>query len=152
MPKITPFLCFDNKAEEAANFYASTFKDSTVLSVTSGPDGESMAAAFRIDGQEFLAVNGCPVTAFTEAISFMIQVETQEEIDELWEKLSEGGEKLPCGWLKDKYGLAWQVDPVQIGEWLSDQDPEKSKRVMDAVLKMGKLEIETLKKAYEGSA
>jgi predicted 3-demethylubiquinone-9 3-methyltransferase (glyoxalase superfamily) len=154
MQKITPFLWFDNQAEEAMNFYVSIFKNSKVLSITRygeggpGPKGTVMTATFQLDGQEFIALNGGPQFKFTEAISFSVNCETQEEVDELWEKLSEGGEKGRCGWLKDKYGLSWQVNPTVLGEMLQDKDPEKSKRVMQAMLQMDKIDIKTLKQAY----
>lgn len=156
MKKITPFLWFDNQAEEAMNLYVSIFKNSKVLSVTRygeagpGPEGSVMTAAFQLDGQEFIALNGGPHFKFTEAISFSVNCETQEEVDELWEKLSEGGEKGRCGWLKDKYGLSWQVNPTVLGEMLQDKDPAKAKRVMEAMLQMDKIDIKTLKQAYEG--
>ena len=156
MQKITPFLWFDNNAEEAVNFYVSLFKNSKVLSITRygeagpGPAGTVLTAAFQLQGQEFIALNGGPQFKFTEAISFSVNCESQEEVDQYWEKLSEGGEKGRCGWLKDKYGLSWQVNPVVLGEMLQDEDPEKAKRVMEAMLQMDKLDIETLKKAYEG--
>lgn len=155
MQKITPFLWFDNNAEEAVNSYTSIFKNSKVLSVTRygeagpGPAGTVLTVEFQLHGQEFIALNGGPQFKFTEAISFSVNCETQEEIDELWEKLSEGGEKSRCGWLKDKYGLSWQVNPTVLGEMLQDKDPEKSKRVMEAMLKMDKIDIQTLKQAYE---
>jgi len=155
MQKITPFLWFDNNAEEAMNFYVSIFKNSRVLSVTRygeagpGPKGTVMTAAFQLDGQEFIALNGGPQFIFTEAISFSVDCKTQEEVDELWEKLSEGGEKSRCGWLKDKYGLSWQVNPTVLGEMLQDKDPEKSKRVMEAMLQMDKIDIKRLEQAYD---
>ena len=156
MKKITPFLWFDDKAEEAMNFYVSIFKNSKVGSVTRygeagpGPKGTVMTATFQLDGQEFIALNGGPHFKFTEAISFSVDCNTQEEVDELWEKLSEGGQKSRCGWLKDKYGLSWQIVPTVLTEMLGDKDPEKSKRVMGAMLQMNKLDIKTLKQAYEG--
>jgi len=152
--KITPFLWFDGVAEEAMNFYVSIFKNSKVLSVTRygeagpGPKGKVMTATFQLDGQEFIALNGGPQFTFTEAISFSVDCKTQEEVDELWEKLSEGGEKGRCGWLKDKYGLSWQVNPTVLGEMLQDKDPERSKRVMQAMLQMDKIDIKTLQQAY----
>jgi predicted 3-demethylubiquinone-9 3-methyltransferase (glyoxalase superfamily) len=155
MQKVTPFLWFDNKAEEAMSFYVSIFKNSKILSVTRygeaglGPEGSVMTATFQLDGQEFIALNGGPHFKFTEAISFSVTCETQEEVDELWEKLSEGGEKGRCGWLKDKFGLSWQVNPIVLGEMLQDNDPEKAKRVMEAMLQMDKIDIEVLKQAYE---
>ena len=155
MQKITPFLWFDDKAEEAMNFYISIFRNSKIGSVTRygeagpGPKGTVMTATFQLDGQEFIALNGGPHFKFTEAISFSVNCETQEEVDELWEKLSEGGEKGRCGWLKDKYGLSWQVNPTVLGEMLQDKDPEKSKRVIEAMLQMDKIDIKSLKQAYD---
>jgi predicted 3-demethylubiquinone-9 3-methyltransferase (glyoxalase superfamily) len=149
MQKITPFLWFDNQAEEAMNFYVSIFKNSKVVSVTPGPNGTVMTAKFRINGQEFMVLNGGPMFKFTEAISFMVNCETQQEVDELWEKLSEGGEEGRCGWLKDKYGLSWQIIPTALGELLGDKDPEKAKRVMQAMLQMKKIDIKALRQAYE---
>jgi predicted 3-demethylubiquinone-9 3-methyltransferase (glyoxalase superfamily) len=156
MQKITPFLWFDDKAEEAAKFYVSIFKNSKMGNVSRygdagpGPKGTVMVTTFQLDGQEFMALNGGPTFKFTEAISFVVNCETQEEVDEFWEKLSEGGEKSRCGWLKDKYGLSWQIVPTVLGELMQDKDPEKSKRVMQAMLQMDKLDIQTLKQAYEG--
>jgi predicted 3-demethylubiquinone-9 3-methyltransferase (glyoxalase superfamily) len=153
MQKITPFLWFDGKAEEAMNFYTSIFENSKIGKVTRygeagpGPKGTVMTATFRLDGQEFIALNGGPRFKFTEAISFVINCKTQEEVDHFWEKLSEGGEKSRCGWLKDKYGLSWQVVPTVLVEMLQDKDAEKSKRVMTAMLKMDKIDIEALKQA-----
>ena len=156
MPKITPFLWFDGKAEEAMNFYVSIFKNSKVGRVTRygeagpGPKGAVMSATFQLEGQEFMALNGGPQFTFTPAISFFVNCETQQEVDELWEKLSEGGQKDRCGWLKDKYGLSWQIIPSALGKMLGDKDPEKSKRVMEAMLQMDKIDIKGLQKAYEG--
>jgi predicted 3-demethylubiquinone-9 3-methyltransferase (glyoxalase superfamily) len=156
MKTITPFLWFDNNAEEAMNFYVSIFKNSEVVSTARygeagpGPKDSLMTATFRLDGLELIALNGGPHFKFTEAISLSINCETQEEVDELWEKLSEGGEKGRCGWLKDKFGLSWQVNPNVLGEMLGDKDPEKAKRVMAAMLQMDKIDIDTLRKAYEG--
>jgi len=155
MQKITPFLWFDGKAEEAMNFYVSIFKNSKVVNVTRygeagpGPKGTVMTAKFELDGQEFVALNGGPQFTFTEAISFVVNCATQQEVDEFWEKLSEGGEKSRCGWLKDKYGLSWQVVPTVLVEMLQDKDAEKSKRVMQAMLQMDKLDIKALKQAYQ---
>jgi predicted 3-demethylubiquinone-9 3-methyltransferase (glyoxalase superfamily) len=155
MQKITPFLWFDGKAEEAMNFYTSIFENSKIGKVTRygeagpGPKGTVMTATFRLDGQEFIALNGGPRFKFTEAISFVINCKTQEEVDHFWEKLSEGGEKSRCGWLKDKYGLSWQVVPTALVEMLQDKDAEKSKRVMTAMLKMDKIDIKVLKQASE---
>ena len=157
MQKITPFLWFDGKAEEAMNFYISIFKNSKILSVTRygeagpGPKGTVMTAKFALNGQEFVALNGGPQFTFTEAISFVVNCETQQEVDELWEKLSEGGQKSRCGWLKDKYGLSWQVVPTALVEMLQDKDAKKSNRVMQAMLQMNKIEIETLRRAYHAS-
>jgi predicted 3-demethylubiquinone-9 3-methyltransferase (glyoxalase superfamily) len=154
MQKITPYLWFNGKAEDAMNFYISIFKNSKIVNVTRngkggpGPEGTVMTATFQLDGQEFFALNGGPQFPFTEAISFFVDCKTQEEVDALWDKLSEGGEKSRCGWLKDKYGLSWQIVPSALGELLGDKDPEKSKRVMEALLKMDKIDIKTLKKAY----
>jgi predicted 3-demethylubiquinone-9 3-methyltransferase (glyoxalase superfamily) len=155
MQKITPFLWFDDKAEEAMNFYVSIFKNSTIGSVTRYgeggpvPKGTVMTAKFQLDGQEFMALNGGPHFKFTEAVSLYVNCETQEEVDELWEKLSDGGEKGRCGWLKDKYGLSWQIIPTALGELLQEKDAAKSKRVMMAMLQMDKIEVDTLKRAFE---
>ena len=154
MQKITPFLWFDNQAEEAAKFYTSIFKNSKIVSVSRygeagpGPKGTVMIATFQLEGQEFVALNGGPHFKFTEAISFVINCKTQEEVDHFWKKLSEGGEQSRCGWLKDKYGVSWQVVPTVLGELLRDKDAEKSKRVMQAMLKMDKLDIKKLQQAY----
>lgn len=156
MPKITPFLWFDGQADEAANFYVSVFPNSRITKVSRygeagpGPEGGVMVVAFELDGQPFLALNGGPQFQFTEAVSFSVDCNTQQEVDEYWEKLSAGGEPGPCGWLKDRYGLSWQVNPRILGEMLSDPGTEKSTRVMEAMLKMKKIEIEDLKRAYEG--
>lgn len=153
--KITPFLWFDNQAEEAAKFYASIFKDSKILSVSRygeagpGPKGSAMTATFELAGQKFIALNGGPHFKFTEAISFIVDCKTQEEVDEFWKRLSEGGQESQCGWLKDKYGLSWQIIPTILGEMLSGPDPEKSKRVMKAMLNMKKIEIKILLEAYD---
>jgi predicted 3-demethylubiquinone-9 3-methyltransferase (glyoxalase superfamily) len=159
MQKITPFLWFDNQAEEAVNFYTSIFKNSKIKSVArygeegaeaSGrPKGTVMTVTFELKGQEFTALNGGPHFKFTEAISFVVNCESQDEVDELWEKLSEGGEKQQCGWLKDKYGVSWQIVPTVLGEMLQDKDPKKSERVMKALLQMDKIDIKTLEQAYE---
>lgn len=156
MQKITPFLWFDSQAEEAANFYVSIFKNSKIVKITRygevgpGPKGSVMIVTFQLDGQEFIALNGGPQFKFTEAISFVANCETQQELDELWEKLSEGGEKIQCGWLKDKYGMSWQIVPTILGKLVSDPNPAKSQRVMEAMLQMKKIDIEGLKKAYAG--
>jgi predicted 3-demethylubiquinone-9 3-methyltransferase (glyoxalase superfamily) len=159
MQKITPCLWFDDKAEEAAKFYVSIFKNSKLGNITrygeagaevSGrPKGSVMTATFEIEGQEFVALNGGPHFKFSEAISFMVKCETQKEIDEMWEKLSQGGEKGQCGWLKDKYGLSWQIVVPVLDEMLQDKDVKKSERVMKAILQMSKIDIKTLKQAYE---
>src|SRR5471032_2753908 len=155
MQKITPFLWFDGKAEEAMNFYVSVFKNSKVGSVTRygeagpGPKGTVMSATFQLEGEEFFALNGGPQFNFTPAISFFVNCETQEEVDNLWEKLSEGGKKDRCGWLKDKYGLSWQIIPSAFGELMTDPDPAKSKRVMEAMMQMTKIDIAGLQRAYD---
>jgi predicted 3-demethylubiquinone-9 3-methyltransferase (glyoxalase superfamily) len=155
MNKITPFLWFDTQAEEAMNFYISIFKNSKVHSVSRygeagpGPKGSVMSATFELDGQQFMALNAGPIFKFNEAISFYVDCKTQEEVDELWEKLSEGGEKSRCGWLKDKFGLWWQIIPSALGKMLNDKDPKKAKRVMQAMLKMDKIVINDLQKAYD---
>ena len=156
MQTITPFLWFDGKAEEAMNFYISIFKKSKILSVTRygeagpGPKGTVMTATFQLDGQNFAALNGGPHYTFTPAISFFVNCETQQEVDELWDKLSEGGEKQRCGWLKDKYGLSWQIIPSALGKMLQDKDAEKAKRVMKAMLQMDKIDTLLLRQAYDG--
>jgi predicted 3-demethylubiquinone-9 3-methyltransferase (glyoxalase superfamily) len=148
--KITPFLWFNDQAEEAMNFYVSIFKNSKILSVSRyGEGGPVMTGTFQLDGEQFMALNGGPHFTFTEAISLFVNCETQEEVDDFWEKLSEGGTKSRCGWLKDKYGLSWQIVPSILGKLLNDKDSAKSKRVMEAMLKMDKLDIETLKQAAE---
>ncbi|MGD0005377.1 MAG: VOC family protein [Anaerolineaceae bacterium] len=155
MQKITPFLWFDDQAEQAMNFYTSIFKNSKVVSISRygeagrRPEGMVLTATFQLDGQEFVALNGGPEFAFTPAISFFVHCETQDEVDELWEKLSKGGEKQQCGWLKDKYGVSWQIVPNVLGELLNDPDAEKSSRVMHAMLQMSKIDIAGLKQAYE---
>jgi len=159
--KITPFLWFDNQAEEAVNFYVSIFKNSRVGSIArydeeaakaSGrPKGSVMTVAFELDGQEFVALNGGPFFKFTEAISFVVNCETQEEVDHFWERLSAGGQEVQCGWLKDRFGVSWQIVPTVLVEMLQDKDGEKSKRVMAAMLKMKKINIEALRKSYEAA-
>ena len=156
MLKITPFLWFDGKAEEAMNFYVSVIPDSKVLSVVRvgdggpGPKGSVLTANFQLNGLEFVALNGGPQHKFTEAISFVINCETQEEVDRYWEKLAEGGRTDRCGWLKDKYGLSWQIVPVQMMQMLKDKDQQKVGRAMGAMLKMTKLDIAELKRAFDG--
>jgi len=157
MQRITPFLWFDHQAEEAATFYASIFKNSRITSVAryddeaakaSGrPKGSVMTVAFELDGQELTALNGGPLFKFTEAISLVVNCETQEEVDHFWEKLSAGGQEVQCGWLKDRFGVSWQVVPTVLSEMLQDKDPGKSKRVMAALLRMKKISIEGLKNA-----
>jgi len=149
MKKITPFLWFDDQAEEAMNFYVSIFKNSKILSVSPGPNGKAFTVNFELDGQEFTALNAGPLFKFTEAVSFFVNCEMQAEVDELWEKLSAGGEESQCGWLKDKYGLSWQIVPAALGELLGDPDPVKSQRVMQAMLQMKKIDIAGLRQAYE---
>jgi predicted 3-demethylubiquinone-9 3-methyltransferase (glyoxalase superfamily) len=160
--KITPFLWFDNQAEEAAKFYTSIFKNSKIENATrydeegskvSGrPKGSLMTVPFQIEGQEFVALNGGPMFKFTEAISFIVNCETQKEVDYYWEKLSAGGEEVQCGWLKDRFGLSWQVVPTVLTEMLQDKDPQKAQRVMAAMLKMKKIEIADLKKTYDSKS
>jgi len=155
MQKITPFLWFDGKAEEAMNFYVSVFKNAKVLSVNrrgeEGPEtkGAVTSVSFQLEGQEFIALNGGPHFTFSPAISFFVSCVTQNEVDDLWQKLSDGGEKQRCGWLKDKFGVSWQIIPKALGEMLDDPDPAKSERVWEAMLQMEKIEIEGLKQAYE---
>lgn len=169
MQKITPCLWFDDKAEEAANFYVSIFsavdgsapggKGSRIITVAryseeganaSGrPKGTVMTVIFELDGQKFMALNGGPVFTFSPAVSFLVNCETQEEVDRFWEKLSEGGKPDRCGWLKDKYGVSWQIVPAILGEMIQDKNAEKSRRVMKAMLQMNKIDIEGLKQAYE---
>jgi len=156
MHKITPFLWFDGQAEEAVMFYTSIFKNSKIGSVSRygdagpGPKGSVMVMEFELEGQKFTALNGGPVYSFSPAISFFVNCDTQEEVDYLWEKLSQGGEVEQCGWLKDKYGITWQIVPTILGQLMSDPDPEKAARVTQAMLKMIKLDIAELKRAYLG--
>ena len=169
MQTITPFMWFDHQAEDAANFYVSVFSGrrgsaaggngTKIVGVSrygeaganaSGrPPGSVMTVTFQLDGQEFIALNGGPEFQFTEAVSFMVNCKNQEEVDELWDKLSDGGEEGPCGWLKDRYGFSWQIAPIVLGEMLQDQDPKKAERVMAAMLQMKKIDIQALKQAYE---
>jgi len=151
MQTITPFLWFDDKAEEAMNFYLSIFKSGKALGVNRF-NGNVMTVTFELQGQRFMALNAGPLFKFTEAVSFFVSCETQEEVDELWERLSAGGEKSRCGWLKDKYGLSWQIIPTALMRLMSDPDPKKSGAVMQAMLKMNKIVIEDLQKAYESIA
>jgi predicted 3-demethylubiquinone-9 3-methyltransferase (glyoxalase superfamily) len=156
MQKIHPFLWFDNQAEEAMNFYVSIFKNSKIGKIVRygdagpGPKGSVMTATFELVGQQFTALNGGPHFKFTEAISFVVDCKSQEEVDELWEKLSAGGEPGHCAWLKDKFGLSWQIVPSVLVELLSNPDPAKSKRVMEAMMKMTKIDIAKLKQAAQG--
>ncbi|AFM25875.1 VOC family protein [Desulfomonile tiedjei] len=159
MQKIIPFLWFDDNAEDAVNFYVSIFKNSKIVSVArygeagakvSGqPEGTVMTIVFQLEGQEFMALNGGPVFTFSPAISLLVNCETQEEVDDLWEKLSQGGEIIECGWLKDKYGVSWQIVPTALNEMLQDKDTEKSERVMSAMLQMKKIDIDELRQAYD---
>ena len=154
MQKITPFLWFDGNAEEPMNFYTAIFKNSKIGNVARcgetgpGPKGSVMTATFQLDGQEFMALNGGPMFTFSPAISFFVNCQTQAEVDDLWEKLSAGGEKGRCGWLKDKFGVSWQIIPSALGELMRDQNPTKSKNVMQAMMQMGKIDINGLKQAY----
>lgn len=156
MQKITTFLWFDNQAEEAAKLYVSLFNDSKITNVSRygeagpGPKGTAMIVNFQLAGQEYMALNGGPEFKFTEATSLFVNCETQEEVDRLWNKLTEGGEASQCGWLKDKFGLSWQIVPTALGELMGDPDPVKSQRVMQAMLKMKKIDVAELKRAYEG--
>ncbi|OGO72188.1 MAG: hypothetical protein A2Z49_03175 [Chloroflexi bacterium RBG_19FT_COMBO_56_12] len=155
MQKIVPFLWFDDRAEEAVNFYTSIFKNSKIGRVARygeegpGTKGTVMTVTFQLDGQEFMALNGGPHFTFSAAISFFVNCETQAEVDELWEKLSEGGEKGQCGWLQDKFGVTWQIVPTVLGELLQDKDAQKSRRVTEAMLQMGKIDIAILMQAYD---
>lgn len=155
MQKITPFLWFNDQAEQAARFYTSIFKNSKLGSISRygegspGQPGKVMSATFQLAGQEFMALNGGPEFTFSPAISFFVNCETQEEVDEYWERLSEGGEKQNCGWLKDKFGVSWQIVPTVLGKLLGDKDAQKSQRVMQAMLKMYKIDIKELQMAYE---
>ena len=158
--KITPFLWFDSQAEEAANFYVSIFKQSRIGAITryddegskaaGRPKGSVMTVEFELDGQKFTALNGGPLFKFTEAISLVVNCENQREVDHFWDKLSAGGEEVQCGWLKDRFGVSWQVVPAILIELLQDKDPERSRRVMSAMLKMKKLDVDALRKAYDG--
>jgi predicted 3-demethylubiquinone-9 3-methyltransferase (glyoxalase superfamily) len=151
MKKITPYLWFDTQAEEAMDFYVSVFKNSRVLSATPGPNGIAQTVNFELEGQEFIGLNAGPQFKFNEAISFFVSCKTQAEVDELWEKLTaDGGEESRCGWLKDEYGLSWQIIPTALGEMLGDPDPEKAGRAMQAMLKMNKIDIQGLRQAYDG--
>ncbi len=156
MQQITPFLWFNDQAEEAARFYVSIFKNSKIHNTTRypkdspGAEGKVMVVNFELDGQQFIALNGGPAFKFNEAISFQIECKDQVEVDHYWEGLSSGGEQVQCGWLKDKFGLSWQVVPIQLGKLMNDPDPEKVYRVNQAMLKMVKLDIQELQRAYSG--
>jgi predicted 3-demethylubiquinone-9 3-methyltransferase (glyoxalase superfamily) len=158
MQKITPFLWFNNQAEEAANFYTSIFKNSKIETIARygdagpGPKGSAMTVKFQLEGQDFLALNGGPMFKFTEAISLLVDCQNQAEVDELWERLSAGGAKSRCGWLKDKYGLSWQIVPRILPQLLTDKDPAKAKRAMAAMMQMDKIDIQRLKDAAERKA
>jgi len=155
MPKITPFLWFDSQAEEAAQFYTSIFPNSRIVSTTRYgegapmPKGGVMTVVFELDGQRFIALNGGPLFTFNESVSFTVDCKTQQEVDEYWAKLTAGGQESQCGWLKDKFGLSWQIVPTVLGELLSDPDPKKAKRAMQAMLKMKKLDVAALKRARD---
>jgi predicted 3-demethylubiquinone-9 3-methyltransferase (glyoxalase superfamily) len=155
MQKITPFLWFDHQAEQAADFYTSLFKNSRIVSVSRygeggpGPKGSAMTVNFELEGQEFIALNGGPEFTFSPAISFFVDCATQAEVDRLWEKLTEGGEEVQCGWLKDKYGLSWQIVPSGLNDLLNGKDAERSRRAMQAMLQMKKLDLEKMRQAYE---
>ncbi|HEX6870029.1 MAG TPA: VOC family protein [Micromonosporaceae bacterium] len=157
MQKITPCLWFDDQAEAAASYYTSIFKNSRILEVARygeagpRPAGMVMTVTFELDGQQFVALNGGPEFTFNEAISFQIDCASQDEVDEMWQRLSDGGEPGPCGWLKDRFGVSWQVVPTVLKDLMSDPDPEKSTRVMAAMLKMSKIDIAALRAAHEGS-
>lgn len=158
--KITTFLWFDSQAEEAASFYVSIFKNSRIVGVTryddesskaaGRPQGSVMTVVFELDGQVFTALNGGPLFKFTEAISLVVNCESQKEVDYFWDKLTAGGQESQCGWLKDRYGVSWQITPTALLEMIADKDPEKSRRTMKAMLTMKKLDVEVLKKAYDG--
>jgi len=158
LQKIVTFLWFDNQAEEAANFYVSLFKNSKITGVHQygeagpGPKGSVMMVNLQLEGQEFMALNGGPQFQFTPAISLFVNCETQEEVDALWDKLSAGGRKDRCGWLQDKYGLSWQIIPTALGRLMSDPDPQRSSRVMKAMLQMDKIDVNKLREAYENPA
>jgi predicted 3-demethylubiquinone-9 3-methyltransferase (glyoxalase superfamily) len=152
--KITTFLTFDDQAEEAVNFYATVFPNSRITSTRRygdagpGPKGSLMTATFELAGQEFMALNGGPSFEFAQGISLFVDCDTQDEVDELWEKLTEGGEPGPCGWLTDRFGVSWQIIPRRLGELLNDEDPEKARRAMEAMLQMSKIDVKGLERAY----
>lgn len=152
MKKIIPFLWFDTQAEEAMNFYVSLFRNSKVLGISRGPDGRAFTVSFELDGQEFMGLNAGPQFKFNEAVSMYVNCEDQAEVDYFWNALTaDGGEESMCGWLKDKFGLSWQIVPKQLGELMGGPDPEKSGRVMQAMLQMKKIIVADLQKAYEGT-
>jgi predicted 3-demethylubiquinone-9 3-methyltransferase (glyoxalase superfamily) len=156
LQRITPFLWFDRDAEDAARFYTSIFGNSKIVSLSRygdagpGPEGSVMVVVFELAGQRFMALNGGPQFKFTEAVSFLVDCETQRDVDELWSRLSDGGATGRCGWLKDKFGLSWQIVPTALGRMMADKDPAKSRRVMEAMLQMDKLDIARLQQAYNG--
>lgn len=158
MQKIVPFLWFDGKAEEAAKFYVSIFKNSKMGTIRRygdagpGPKGSAMSAEFQLEGQNFIALNGGPQFSFTPAISFFVNCDTQQEVDELWEKLSAGGKPNRCGWLQDKFGLSWQIIPTALGKLMGDSDPKRAGRVMQAMLQMNKIDIDGLQRAHAEAA
>lgn len=151
MKTITPFLWFDGKADEAMRFYTSIFKNSKQGEITPGPNGSIISVTFELDGQKFMALNGGPHFTFSPAISFFVSCETQDEVDHYWERLSDGGEKQPCGWIKDKYGVSWQIIPSALGKLMHQPDPATSQRVMQAMLQMKKLDIAGLERAAAGA-
>ncbi len=157
MRGITPFLWFESQAEEAARFYVSVFPSSRITQTTRygeegpGPQGTVMTVAFELDGQEFVALNGGPQFSFSQAVSFVVNCETQAEVDAFWEKLSAGGKQVQCGWLTDRYGVPWQIVPTALGRLLGDRDPQRSRRVMSAMMQMKKLDVAELERAYAGS-
>ena len=155
MQKITTFLTFNNQAEEAVNYYVSIFRNSKIVNMIRfgeggpAPKGMVISATFELEGQQFMALNGGPQFVFSQGFSLFVNCENQEEVDDLWEKLSNGGEKGQCGWLKDKFGVSWQIIPIALAQMLQDVDPNKSQRVMQAMIQMTKIDIETLRRAYE---
>ena len=151
MQRITPFLWFDGNAEEAMKFYVSIFKNSKIVSTMAGPDGKVMTGTFELEGQRFMALNGGPQYTFSEAISLFVSCETQAEVDELWSKLTDGGSESQCGWLKDKFGLSWQIIPSALGRLLGDKDRAKAGRAMQAMLQMKKIDIAKLQQAFDGA-
>ncbi len=151
MQRITPFLWFDGNAEEAMKFYVSIFKNSKIVSTMAGPDGKVFTGTFQLEGQQFMALNGGPQFKFTEAISLFVNCETQAEVDELWNKLTAGGAESQCGWLKDKFGLSWQIIPSALGRLLGDKDRAKASRAMQAMLQMKKIDIAKLQQAFDGA-